>query len=99
VPQENQNPSLIAGLTEAAAANKMSTVRDVGFSHDQQTAYIADRDKSDPSAKIVPVSMEVAEKSFGQAWQKATVALETTQNNPVMALNTEQEKQISRSIS
>jgi hypothetical protein len=99
VPQENQNPSLIAGLTEAAAANKMSTVRDVGFSHDQQTAYIADRDKSDPGAKIIPVNMEVADKSFGQAWQKAVVALETTQSNPVVALNTEHEKQSPRSFS
>lgn len=102
VPQENQNPSLIAGLTEAAATNKMSAVRDVGFSPDQQTAFLADRDKSDPSAKIIPVNMDVANKPFDQAWQKAAVALETTQSNPMVALNPEQDlaqKQSARSIS
>lgn len=101
VPQENQNPSLIAGLTEAAATNKMPTVRDVGFSPDQQTAFLADRDKSDPAAKIVPVNMDVANKPFDQAWQKAAVALETTQSNPVVALNPEQDlaqKQSPRSM-
>jgi hypothetical protein len=101
VPQENQNPSLIAGLTEAAATNRMSAVRDVGFSPDQQTAFLADRDKSDPAAKIVPVNMDVANKPFDQAWQKAAVALETTQSNPAVALNPEQDlaqKQSPRSM-
>ena len=87
VAQENQNPSLVAGLTEAAAANKMSTVRDVAFSNDQQTAFLVDRDKSDPAAKVVAVGMDVANKPFDQAWQKATIALETTQNNPAVAQN------------
>jgi hypothetical protein len=101
VPQENQNPSLIAGLTETAAASKMSAVRDVGFSPDQQTAFIADRDKSDPAAKIVPFDMNLANKPFDQAWQKAAVALETTQSNPVVAQNNEPDltqKQGSRSM-
>lgn len=91
VAQENQNPSLIAGLTEAAATNKMSTVRDVAFSNDQQTAFLVDRDKSDPAAKIVPVDMAVADKPFDQAWHKAAVALDTTQNNPTVAQNQDQD--------
>ena len=91
VPQENQNPSLVAGLTEAAVANKMTAVRDVGFSADQQTAFLADRDKSDPSAKIVPVNTDVANKPFDQAWQKTAVAIETSQSSPVIALSTEQD--------
>jgi hypothetical protein len=91
VPQENQNPSLLAGLTEAAATNKMS-VRDVGLSPDQQTVFLADRDKSDPAAKIVAVNTDVANKPFDQAWQKTAVALETSQNNPVVAQNQTQEQ-------
>ena len=101
VAQENQNPSLVAGLTEAAAANRMSTVRDVGFSNDQQTVFLVDRDRSDPAAKIVPVNMDVANKPFDQAWQKAAVALDTTQNNPVVAQSQDQDlsqKQSSRSM-
>jgi hypothetical protein len=100
VAQENQNPSLIAGLTEAAATNRMA-VRDVAFSPDQQTAFLADRDKSDPAAKIVPVSMDVANKPFDQAWQKTAVALETSQSNPAIAQNLEQDpaqKQSARSM-
>ena len=101
VAQEHQNPSLIAGLTEAAATNKMSTIRDVAFSNDHQTAFLVDRDKSDPAAKIVPVDMAVADKSFDQAWQKAAVALETTQNNPAVAQTQDQDlsqKQSGRSM-
>lgn len=96
VAQENQNPSLIAGLTEAAATNKMSTVRDVAFSNDQQTAFLVDRDKSDPAAKIVPVDMAVADKPFDQAWQKAAVALDTTQNNPTVAQNQNQDQDLAQ---
>lgn len=101
VAQEHQNPSLIAGLTEAAATNRMPTVRDVAFSNDHQTAFLVDRDKSDPAAKIVPVDMAVADKSFDQAWQKAAVALETTQNNPAVAQTQDQDlsqKQSGRSM-
>lgn len=87
VAQEHQNPSLIAGLTEAAATNKMSAVHDVGFSPDQQTAFLSDRDKSDPAAKIVPVNMDVASKPFDDAWQKAVVAIETNQRHPIVAQN------------
>ena len=101
IPQENQNPSLIAGLTETAATNKMPAVRDVGFSPDQQTAFLADRDKSDPAAKIVAFDMNLANKPFDQAWQKTAVALETAQSNPVVAQNNEQsldQKQNNRSM-
>ncbi len=101
IPQENQNPSLLAGLTEAASTNKMPAVRDVGFSPDQQTAFLADRDKSDPAAKIVAFDMNLANKPFDQAWPRAAVALETAQSNPVVAQSNEPDlaqKQSSRSM-
>ncbi len=78
---ENPSPSLVAGLAGAAA--NLSKVQDVALT--PQTAFALDRDKSDPAANRVQVSMDVANKPFDEVWQKASVALQQTQTPTVVA--------------
>ena len=78
---DNQNPSLVAGLAGAAAG--LSKVQDVALT--PQSAFALDRDKSDPAANRVQVSMDVASKPFDEVWQKASVALQQTQTPAVVA--------------
>jgi hypothetical protein len=77
----DQNPSLVAGLAGAAA--NLSKVQDVALT--PQTAFALDRDKSDPAANRVQVSMDVANKPFDEVWQKASVALQQAQAPAVVA--------------
>lgn len=85
VAQEHQNPSLVAGLAGAAASNGFERVQDVAFSRDQQTAFVTDRDKHDPAARVAPLGLEVASTPFDQVWSKAAPALDAAQVNEVAA--------------
>ena len=74
IAPDNQNPSLVAGLAGAAA--NLSKVQDIALT--PQTAFALDRDKSDPAANRVQVSMDVANKPFDEVWKTASVALQQT---------------------
>ena len=78
---ENPSPSLVAGLAGAAA--NLSKVQDVALT--PQTAFALDRDKSDPAANRVQVSMDVANKPFDEVWKTASVALQQTAPPTVVA--------------
>ena len=93
VPQENLNPSLVAGIAGVAAENRFTSIQDVAFAQTGQTAFVTDRDKADPSARVAPVDMALGNKPLEDVAQKFAVALETSQTQvQLVALEREQQQ-------
>lgn len=100
VPQENLNPSLVAGIAGVAAENRFTSIQDVTFAQTGQTAFVTDRDKADPSARVAPVDMALGNKPLEDVTQKFSVALETGQPQTLAAIMDpeNQQKQSSPSL-
>ena len=79
VPQENLNPSMVASVAGVAAENRFTAIKDVAFSQNGQTAFVTDRDKNDPAARVAPVDMALANKPAEEVVQKYAVALNNAQ--------------------
>jgi hypothetical protein len=93
VPQENLNPSMLAGVAGVAAENNFRHVQDVAFSQNGQTAFITDRDKTDPSARVAPVDMALANKQTEDVVQRYQVALDNSRDQTqVAALDQDQQQ-------
>jgi hypothetical protein len=90
VPQENLNPSMVASMAGVAAENRFSRVEDVAFSQNGQTAFVTDRDKTDPGARVAPVDMALANKPIEEVMQKYAVALDNAQTQQVATQDQEQ---------
>jgi hypothetical protein len=96
VPVENLNPSIVAGVAGVAAENRFNTIQDIAMSQNGQTAFVTDREKTDPAARVAPVDMAMANKPVGEVQQRYEVALNNSQQPPQIA-NLEQEQQQKRS--
>ncbi len=81
VPQENLNPSMVAGVAGVAAENRFNTIQDVAFSQNGQTAFVTDREKTDPAARVAPVDMALGNKPAEEVVQKFASAID---NAPAM---------------
>jgi hypothetical protein len=93
VPQENLNPSMVAGIAGTAAENNFRHVQDVAFSQNGQTAFITDRDKADPAARVAPVDMALANKQTEEVVHRYQAALDNTQQQTqVASLDQEQQQ-------
>lgn len=84
VPQENLNPSMVASVAGVAAENRFNTIQDVAFSQNGQTAFVTDREKTDPGARVAPVDMALANKPAEEVVQKYAAAID---NAPAMMAN------------
>jgi len=93
VPQENLNPSLVAGTAGVAAQNGFTKIEDAALSQNGQTVFVTDRDKNDPAARVAPVDMALGDKPLDQVAQKYAVAIESQQQ---LAENKSQEQDQSR---
>lgn len=93
VAPENQNPSLLAGMAGAAAANRIDTIRDVAFSQNGQTAFVTDREKTDPAARVVPVDLALAQKPTGEVVQRYAAALDNAQAPQVASQDMQEQQQ------
>jgi hypothetical protein len=93
VAPENQNPSLLAGMAGAAAANRINTIQDVAFSQNGQTAFVTDREKTDPAARVVPVDLALAQKPTEDVVQRYAAALDTVQAPQVASQETQEQQQ------
>lgn len=92
VPQENLNPSMVAGVAGVAAENRFSTIQDVAFSQNEQTAFVTDREKTDPAARVAPVDMALANKPAEEVVQKYAVAIDNAQTTQVATQDQEQQR-------
>lgn len=92
VPQENLNPSMVAGVAGVAAENRFSTIQDVAFSQNGQTAFVTDREKTDPAARVAPVDMALANKPAEEVVQKYAVAIDNAQTTQVATQDQEQQR-------
>jgi hypothetical protein len=63
----------------------------VAFSQNGQTAFVTDRDKTDPSARVAPVDMALANKPTEEVVQKYAAALDNAQT--LQAATQDQEQQ------
>jgi hypothetical protein len=92
VPQENLNPSMVASVAGVAAENRFSAIKDVAFSQNGQTAFVTDRDKNDPSARVAPVDMALGNKQAEDVVQKYAVALNNAQTQQVASQDQDQQR-------
>ncbi len=92
VAPENQNPSLLAGMAGVAAENRLTAIQDVAFSQNGQAAFVTDRDKSDPAARVASVDMALANKTTGDVVQKYAATLENAQTPQVATQEQEQQR-------
>jgi hypothetical protein len=83
VPADTQNPSLLAGIAGVAAENRFKSIGDVAFGQNGQTAFVTDRDKADPAARVAPVDMALASKPTEQVMDRFAVALDTARTQAV----------------
>jgi hypothetical protein len=93
VAPENQNPSMLASMAGVAAENKLKAIQDVAFSQNGQTAFVTDRDKADPSARIVPVDVALASKPTEEVTHKYATSLNNVPAPQVAAADEPQRKQ------
>ncbi len=93
VPQENLNPSMVAGVAGVAAENRFNTIQDVAFSQNGQTAFVTDREKTDPAARVAPVDMALANKPAEEVVQKYAAAID---NAPAMMASDSQTQEQQR---
>lgn len=91
-PQDTQNPSLLAGIAGVAAENRFRNVGDVAFGQNGQTAFVTDRDKADPAARVAPVDMALASKPTDHVVERFAAALETSRAQAV-AQDTQEQQQ------
>ncbi len=92
VPQENLNPSMVAGVAGVAAENRFNTIQDVAFSQNGQTAFVTDREKTDPAARVAPVDMALASKPVEEVVQKYAAAIDNAQTPQVATQDQEQQR-------
>ena len=92
VPQENLNPSMVAGVAGVAAENRFNTIQDVAFSQNGQTAFVTDREKTDPAARVAPVDMALANKPAEEVVQKYAAAIDNAQTTQVATQDQEQQR-------
>jgi hypothetical protein len=92
VQPANQNPSLLASIAGAAAESRLGTIQDLSFSQNQQTAFVTDRDKNDPSARVAPVDLTLAHKPTQEVMQKYAAVLDNAQTPPVASQDPEQQR-------
>jgi hypothetical protein len=90
VAPENQNPSLLASMAGVAAENRLTTIQDVAFSQNGQTAFVTDREKTDPAARVASVDMALANKQTEEVVQKYAAALDNAQTPQVATQDHEQ---------
>lgn len=92
VPQDTQNPSLLAGIAGVAAENRFNAIGDVAFGQNGQTAFVTDRDKSDPAGRVAPVDMALASKPTDQVMDRFAAALDTSRTQAVAQETQEQQQ-------
>jgi hypothetical protein len=92
VPADTQNPSLLAGIAGVAAENRFNAIGDVAFGQNGQTAFVTDRDKADPAARVAPVDMALASKPTEQVMDRFAVALDTARTQAVAQETQEQQQ-------
>ncbi len=92
IAPENQNPSLLAGMAGVAAENRLTAIQDVAFSQNGQSAFVTDRDKADPAARVASVDMALANKPTAEVVQKYAATLENAQTPPVATQEQEQQR-------
>jgi hypothetical protein len=92
VAPENQNPSLLASMAGVAAENRLTTIQDVAFSQNGQTAFVTDREKTDPAARVASVDMALANKQTEEVVQKYAAALDNAQTPQVATQDHEQQR-------
>lgn len=76
VPQAYLNPSMILTVAGVAVENGFSRIEEISFGRDGQTAFITDREKTDPATRVAPVDMALASRSAEQLMQRYAPALE-----------------------
>lgn len=91
-PQDTQNPSLLAGIAGVAAENRFRHVGDVAFGQNGQTAFVTDRERSDPAARVAPVDMALASKPTDQVVDRFAAALDTSRAQAVAQDSQEQQQ-------
>jgi hypothetical protein len=92
VPQENLNPSMVASVAGVAAENRFNAIKDVAFSQNGQTAFVTDRDKNDPAARVAPVDLALANKPTEEVAQKYAVALNNAQTQQIASQDQEAQR-------
>jgi hypothetical protein len=92
VPQENLNPSIVASVAGVAAENRFGRIEEVAFSQNGQTAFVTDRDKTDPAARVASVDMAMANRPTEEVAQKYAVALDNAQTPQVATQDQEQQR-------
>lgn len=96
VPQENLNPSMVAGVAGIAAENNFRQIESATLSQNGNTMFITDRNPQDPAARVAPVDMALANKPPEDVVQRYQVALDNSQQQTQVA-NLDQEQQQRRS--
>jgi hypothetical protein len=92
VPQDNLNPSVVASVAGVAAENRFDRIQDVAFSQNGQTAFVTDRDRTDPAARVASVDMAMANKPTEEVVQKYAAALDNAQTPQVATQDQEQQR-------
>ena len=92
VPPQNQNPSLLAGIAGTAAENRLGAIQEVAFGQNQQTAFVTDRDKSDPSARVAQVDMALADRPTQEVIRRYAAALDNAQTPQTASQDPEQQR-------
>jgi hypothetical protein len=85
------------GNVSILAADEISegmfrNVGDVAFGQNGQTAFVTDRDKADPAARVAPVDMALASKPTEQVMDRFAVALDTARTQAVAQETQEQQQ-------
>jgi hypothetical protein len=76
VPQAYLNPSMIVAVAGVAVENGFSRIEEISFGRDGQTAFITDRDKTDPATRVAPLDMALVGRSTEQLMQRYAPALD-----------------------
>lgn len=84
IGKDNLNPSMLAVLAEKTIAKNFN-VDNVSLSTDQQTVFLSDRAKGDPTANVVAVKAELGNQQIGKALGDMMVAMQSSQNNSTIA--------------
>lgn len=93
VPQENLNPSLVAGIAGVAAENQFKHIGGLAFSKNGETAFVTTGDVADPTSRVAPVDMALANKQTEEVVQRYRMALDNSQQQTqVASLDQEQQQ-------
>lgn len=93
MPQENLNPSLVAGIAGVAAENQFDHIGGLVFSKNGETAFITTGGVTDPTSRVAPVDMALANKQTEEVVQRYQTALDNSQQQTqVASLDQEQQQ-------